>query len=38
MAERLESYDEQNIEELTAEKSKARNLVSTPMALFCLIY
>jgi len=26
MAERLESYDEQNIEELTAEKSKARNL------------
>jgi len=29
MAERLESYDEQNIEELTAEKAKLETLVST---------
>ncbi|MBD6619815.1 cell wall metabolism sensor histidine kinase WalK [Komarekiella sp. 'clone 1'] len=29
MAERLESYDEQNIEEITAEKAKLETLVST---------
>jgi two-component system sensor histidine kinase NblS len=29
MAERLESYEEQNIEELTAEKAKLETLVST---------
>lgn len=29
MAERLESYDEQNIEEMTAEKAKLETLVST---------
>ncbi|HEY9646101.1 MAG TPA: histidine kinase dimerization/phospho-acceptor domain-containing protein, partial [Chroococcidiopsis sp.] len=29
MAERLESYDEQNIEELTAEKAKLETMVST---------
>ena len=29
MAENLESYEEQNIEELTAEKAKLETLVST---------